>query len=351
MHPGWAAATPAILILAMSIGAEPDRALAPLGRPAGAEKIRGVCFVAGGRLAGDPWKPIRDLGADWISQTPFAWQESADHPGLRLVTSDRVLWGETDEGLIETTRRGKAAGLKTLLAPQIWLRDHRAWRGTIAMKTEEDWKSWFAEYRAMILHYAALARDEKIEALSIGAELSAATAREAEWRAIIAEIRRIYPGKVTYAANWHQEPEAVRFWDALDWIGIQAYYPIAEDPSATREKVFAAWALRADEIGKLSARADRPVIFTEIGYRSQKGALAEPWVWHTDERVDPAVQSLGFDALFRAMWDRPWFGGLFVWKWFPDGRAGGPADVSFTPQGKPAESTIRRWFLHGGAGP
>src|SRR5207249_6570600 len=77
--------------------------------------IHGVCFVAGGRLEGDPFAPLRALGAEWISQTPFAWQRSVDTPSLTLATSGRIYWGETDEGILETARRARAAGIRSLL--------------------------------------------------------------------------------------------------------------------------------------------------------------------------------------------------------------------------------------------
>jgi len=316
---------------------------------AASSPIRGVCFVASGRLEGDPFAPIRALGAGWISQTPFAWQTSADTPSLRLAASGRILWGESDDGLRETTRRARAAGLKTLLNPHIWLLERGKWRGDIAMRSEADWKAWFDQYRGMILHYAALAKEEGIEALSVGTELMEATRREADWRALIAEVRKVYPGRLTYAANWYEEADSIAFWDALDWIGVQAYYPLATTPDSPRSAVLEAWERRGDSLAKLSARVGRPIVFTEAGYRSQKGSLVEPWVWSTPEAFDPSAQALGFEALFRAVWNKPWFGGVFVWKWFPGlAPAGAPGDGSFTPQGKPAEVLIRRWFLHDG---
>jgi len=316
-------------------------------------KIHGVCFVAGGRLEADPFAPLKLLGAEWISQTPFAWQRSVGTPSLRLAASGRIYWGETDEGIVETARRARAAGIRTLLNPHIWVlervQSEAAWRGKIAMTSEADWAAWFAQYRDVILHYAALARESEIEALSIGTELAAATPREAEWRALIAEVRKIYPGRLTYGANWYEEAESVKFWDALDWIGVQAYYPLASAASPSKENVVKAWRERAATLESLASRFHRPIVLTEAGYRSQKGALVKPWIWRTSEPVDLLEQQLGFEALFETLWERPWFGGLFIWKWFPDGsRAGGEHDGSFTPQGKPAEALIRRWFLHNG---
>lgn len=78
---------------------------------------------------------------------------------MRLVASGRVFWCETDEGLEVTTDLARERGLRTLLKPHIWLRHagDGAWRGDIAMETEEDWRRWFESYRRLALHYAALA--------------------------------------------------------------------------------------------------------------------------------------------------------------------------------------------------
>jgi hypothetical protein len=64
--------------------------------------------------------------------------------------------------------------------------------------------------------------------------------------------------------------------------------------------------------------------------------------------ADDAMQALLFDITFAACWDRPWFGGLFVWKWLAD-----PADdtqepaFGFSPRLKPAQDVIESWFKHG----
>lgn len=317
----------------------------PPVNPLPPDRIRGVCFVAGRSLPEDPFGPIARLGAGWISQTPFAWQMKTDAPEIRLVTSGRVYWGETDEGIRETARRARAAGLRTLLNPHIWIRDHDAWRGRIAMSSEEDWARWFAGYREVVLHYARLAAAEKIEAFAVGTELGGTVHRESAWRALIAETRGVYPGILLYAANW-DEAERVPFWDALDAIGIQAYYPLAEAIGSDDASVRAAWRRKASDLEALAGRWGRRILFTEAGYRSQADTLVEPWLWKGAGPADPPAQSRGWTLLFESVWDRPWFAGLFVWKWFPDhGKAGGPDDPGFTPQRKPAEEVIRSWFL------
>ncbi len=52
--------------------------------------------------------------------------------------------------------------------------------------------------------------------------------------------------------------------------------------------------------------------------------------------------------MFEAVWDQPWFGGTFVWKWHAFLRPGEALSDrqarDFTPQGKPALAVIRAFY-------
>jgi hypothetical protein len=52
-------------------------------------------------------------------------------------------------------------------------------------------------------------------------------AREKEWRRVIAAVRGVTSARLTYAANFDAY-QRVAFWDALDAIGIQAYFPLTD---------------------------------------------------------------------------------------------------------------------------
>jgi len=203
----------ALFLVVVSLGA----ACGSAAPPTGSDRFhRGVCWVAGRAVDAGDLEPLVRLHASWISQTPFGWQAEPEDTEIETATSGHVLWGESDEGLIETTRLAHARGIRVLLKPHLWLR--RGWPGDIAMRREEDWRAWFASYREFILHYADLAQRAGIEALAVGTELGGTTRREAEWRALIADVRARYRGKLTYCANWSEDVEHVAFWDALDWI-------------------------------------------------------------------------------------------------------------------------------------
>ena len=309
---------------------------------ASAGKMKGICWEAAGPVDGTALAPLRDLGAGWISQTPFGWAPALDVPEVRF-SGERGLWGETDAGLVATAKAARALGIKTLLKPHLWVR-HGEWQGEIAMATEEDWAKWFASYEAFILHYARLAEANGFEALAVGTELAKASGRTQDWKRLIAQVRALYHGKLTYAANWNEEAERIAFWGDLDFIGVQAYYPLATVDRPDEKAIEAAWAPIAARLEALGRRTGKPVVFTEVGFKSHTGSLKEPWVWDTNGDVDLGVQKDAFTAMFTTFWRKPWFGGTFVWKWRASPREGPRADKDFTPQGKPALAVIKEHY-------
>jgi hypothetical protein len=351
---GLAAVELIVVAGAILVGNRPARhaASAPpvslaVAPPADARQ-RGVCLVAGPDAPGDAdFEDLVAHGVTWISQTPFGWQGKADEPTFRMVTDGRVYWGERDSGLVVTTRLARARGIRTLLKPHLWLRDRSngQWVGSIAMKSEADWAAWFARYEEFIVHYARLAETSGMEALAIGTELEGTTMREAEWRRIIAAVRRVYHGRLTYAANWSGEFEQVKFWDALDFIGVQAYFPLSNVAEAAVDELVAGWAPHVARLEAIHKSTGKPIVLTEIGYKAADRATVEPWTWTTTDRYNPDEQARAYEAAYRALWSKPWCEGFYWWKWFPAGHheAGG-RDRYFTPQAKPAAAVMARWY-------
>ena len=320
--------------------------LAQAGGSALPAKMRGVCWEAVGKVGAKEISPLRRAGVDWISQTPFGWCRSVRATEVVLATGSRVYWGESDEGLAETARMARAAGIKTLLKPHVWV-GHRDWVGNLRMDREPDWKAWFDSYGKFILHYAALAEREHLDAFAVGTELCGTTGRAADWKSLIAKIRGVFHGPLTYCANW-EEVDRVPFWDDLDFVGVQAYYPLSSSLHPSPEELSAAWDRIAAGLERLSRRTNRPIVFTEVGYRSVAGGVREPWNFEADGATDLRLQSEAYRALFDRLWGRPWFDGMFIWKWNPylgsGRREERDFERDFTPQGKPALDVIRLYF-------
>ncbi len=331
------------LVLLASLAAPTGPGVSPLRR------MRGVCWEGAGRVDRSQLLPLRELGVDWISQTPFGWSPSLAAPEVRLATT-RALWGETDEGLAETARLARALGIKTLLKPHLWVRG--GWVGDIEMKSEADWEAWFRSYQAFILHYAELAQREGLEGLAVGTELRQVVRRTDDWRRLIRRVRGAYRGPLTYCANWGEEEE-VAFWDDLDFVGVQAYYPLTDAPHPTLGQLRDGWGPIVARLGALAHRTGKPIVFTEVGYKSVAGSVAAPWKWDFAGALDLDLQRDAYRAMFTSLWSQPWFRGTFLWKWHPDPaardswwrrRAPDRIQRDFTPQGKPALEVVREFY-------
>ena len=105
-------------------------------------------------------------------------------------------------------------------------------------KDEEGWKKIAEGYKKYILSYAVLADTMEIDLFCIGTELKAmALERPDYWKELIAEVRSIYGGPIIYAANWDSYDE-IAFWDELDFIGIDAYFPLGNRQIPSVEEGF-----------------------------------------------------------------------------------------------------------------
>jgi hypothetical protein len=314
------------------------------GFGSGPEKHQGVCWVAGReRIAASEMDKLVQLRVNWISQTPFGWQTDAGKPEIKFKFScERMWWGESDSGLIETARLAHQRGIKTVLKPHLWA---KSWPGDIAMKTQQDWTTWFNAYENFILHYAALAEQSRMDMFCIGTELTQTTSHESSWRNLIRKIRMVYHGPLTYAANFHEEFDRITFWDQLDYIGVQAYFPLTSKAGAPEKELLSGWRAPLAALDRIHTVYGKPILFTEIGYRNTSDAAIDPWRWPNEDdqrQVDNSMQADCYRAFFKAVWHQPWFAGAHFWKWYPGGSRHA---VDFSPQNKPAESVLQDYFV------
>jgi len=280
-------------------------------------------------------------GANWIALIVTGYQETVSSTSI-TYTPPRT---PTDADLIHAIEQAHSLGMKVMLKPHVDLSDDPDhWRGQIRFEDEADWQAWFTSYRDFINHYAELAEANGVEAFVVGVELGGTTEREAEWRQVVAEVRERFSGPITYAANWGGEEVSITWWDAVDYIGVDAYYPLTDKNDPTVQELKAAWRERVTMLRELSRRYGRPVLFTEIGYPSIDGANRAPWAWEGSGPVDPQEQADCYQAAFESFWDEPWFLGAFWWMWWTDPTIGGPVDDSYTPYRKPAEQVLRVWY-------
>ena len=319
--------------------------------------IRGVTLDARRPPPDSTLPALARMGVTHIALIPFAFMPAVDDPALRFDPDVRW-YSESAEGARALGRQAERLGLRLILKPQVWIGHAEGeWSHHIGFETEAEWAAWEVAYRAFLLHHARVAAEVGADVLVVGTELGRSVrTRPAFWRGLIADVRAVFPGRLTYAANWHDDAEHVAFWDALDYIGVQAYFPLAQTDAPDAAALRAGWAEHKAVLRALHERWDRPVLFTEVGYRSVPYAAARPWQWPAHGEAvtpDPALQARLYAETFRAWWPEPWFAGLVLWKWYGQPHADAGHTVDFSPQGKPAEAVLRAWFSRpaGSTGP
>lgn len=279
------------------------------------------------------------LGADAVSLMPFAYQPGPARPELRYL--NRGPGSETDIGLLHATRLARARGFHVLYKPHLWISDN-SWPGDVRMESEKDWQAWWRAYRRYILHHALLANWAGADLFSVGVELSKTVDRDAEWRDLIAATRLFFPRAVTYSGNWYGDLEDVRFWDRLDYMGIDAYFPLSPSPRAGRADLEKGAKEIADRLAAASRRTGKPMILTEVGFAAHRAAWVAP---HTEGgEYSEDDQALAYGVLFNALGRPPWLAGTFVWKAFSSPGSEGGSDADFRFLGRKAEREVREYY-------
>ncbi|MFH1239275.1 MAG: hypothetical protein V1653_04080, partial [bacterium] len=313
------------------------------------KKQKGISFVTWNKdyyatpTADEALKKLATTGAEWVGLHTTWYQDKVD--SLDIHTTEKT---PSDESLIHAIETIHGLGLKVMLKPQLDLIDTSGgeWRGSIEFSNENDWQAWFDNYTKFMVHYAQIAQEEKVEMLCIGTELtSAAMLRGDLWREkIIKSVRQVYTGPLTYAANWYEEYTQIKFWDALDYAGLDPYFPLSDKDKPSYEEINNNWEPHIADIEKWQASINKQVIFTEIGYRSSTGAAKTPWDHMPGKKVDLQQQADCYRALLENCWDKPWFSGVYWWEWGTSIYSGGANNRGFTPQNKPAEQIITEWY-------
>ena len=307
-------------------------------------KINGVNFVAPiNPLNAQNLESLKRINAKWIAVIPYAYTRKEESKVI-FFHKHPHWWGEGVEGAIETIRLSQEAGLKVMLKPQVWVVND-GWPGDFEPADEASWRVWENDYTKYALTYARICDSMNVDLYCIATEYRKAVQRRPEyWKELIKKIRLIYKGPITYAANWDNYMN-VSFWDKLDFIGIDAYFPLSEEKTPEVDQLMASWKEELRNIKNFSVNINRKVLFTEYGYRSIDYAAHKQWETSKVAHVNLRAQTNSYQALYSSVWNESWMAGGFLWKWFGnDHEAGGIEDVNFTPQNKPAEEVIKEWY-------
>jgi hypothetical protein len=351
-RPGAAILSAALAILpACGGGRSASGPPAPTPSARRAFELNGITHVSwwhdeyGYPAGSDSRRALAATGANWMGLLTTWYMTTKES---NTIARDPVSSND-DDVVRRAIDEAHALGLKVMLKPHVDVKDG-TWRAQIA---PADPGAWFESYALFIEHYASIAAEKDVAMLCVGTELISMTRSPyaAQWASVIARVRLRYRGALTYAANANapdDEFASAAVWPWVDVLGLDVYAPLTAKTNPTREELAAAWRRNRDGNDMLAAFRSfqqawgKPLIFTEIGYRSADGANRAPWDWGASLAPDPGEQADCYAAFYDA-WsgESAWFRGPFWWAW--DASSPKAGDGGYNPRGKPAEDVLRQW--------
>lgn len=261
------------------------------------------------------------------------WQDTAFSTEVKFRDAPTV----TDAEVVWAIREAKSLGQQVVLKPILNVTDG-TWRAHINffdvdVPCEPKWSDWFASYTEFIVHYARIAQAEGVEIFCVGCEMVQTDRRADEWRAVVAAVREVYGGIVTYNCDKYQEAN-VTWWDAVDVISSSGYYPEGD------------WESQLDRIEAVVRREGKPFFFMEAGAMSTEGSQHLPNSWTLEGDVSQQAQRSWYEAMFAACDRRDWVRGWVLWDWKANLYAleDAASDPEYALYGKLAEATVAERF-------
>jgi hypothetical protein len=221
----------------------------------------------------------------------------------------------SDEALRHVISQIHRMGMGVILLTPLFP-DDGTWEGAIM---PEDVSAWFDHWREILLHYAELAEETRVEILLLGSELVTLRDQTDEWNRLIVTVRSRYHGKLSYSVNFWANRDGYRQilgmsqWKHMDYIGVTGYFELTDKTTPSIEELEAAW--HNDRYGQdiladlegLSNMYDKPIVFWEIGYFSKDGTNIHPWNYPRPGEVDEGEQADAWTAFLNVFQNIDWF--------------------------------------------
>ena len=305
--------------------------------------IKGITF--GSFAAKDSFKNLESresllrmkerTGSDFVIFVPSGLQDTAQSECIDF-TGDRTIG---DDELIDIIEYAKSIGLRVALKPTVNCKNG-TWRAHINffdndVHCEPKWCNWFQSYTAFQLHFAEIAEKTGCEMFIAGCEMVMSQRREVEWRKLIADIKSVYPGLVSYNTDKYQE-ENVTWWDCVDVISSSGYYPLPD------------WDKELDRIEAVVKKFNKPFFFAEAGCMSVTGSSNVPNDWSCKGEINLKEQAEWYKEMFDKTSKRDWVSGFGLWDWAWRQYHVDDADKNYGYDlfGKPAEAVVKKYYTN-----
>jgi hypothetical protein len=295
---------------------------------------------------------IYDHGFRAVSISPLRFVDLATG---RVRLSDGTTTGPDLAHLSAAVARAKNLGMTVTVNPFVTPDQFSIWRGQMNFSGSARAQFW-SDYQSYLVDIASMAEAQGADRMTVGTELKEIAldpAHNAYWTNAIAAVAAMFHGSLGYSSGWDEYRDAnltTTVWENphIDFIGVDAYFPLATDAEAGGLNAPSAAILetRWDSVldnpaggfnhGVLAFAAARksgagmPVVMTEHGTIPYDKATVRPYSTGPGSGPsDPYEQRNDYDALMRAVDQRaaaPVGDGrleeIHVWHWGMPGADG-----------------------------
>jgi hypothetical protein len=279
---------------------------------------------------------IKNSGAEWVSLVSVHYQDYVNSSKI-YTDPERTATPELLSAVIDDAHK-LGLMVRVFFVVNIAKPKNDEWRGFIRPKNK---KLWWTSYNKHALKLATLAKDKGIESFVIGAELNSMQTDSDQWQRLVAKIRGDvgYRGLLGYQVNF--DAMKLKWSDSLDFVGIAAYWPLAEERNPESDELNKSWLLIKEKLELWMENHPKVDLeFSEIGYVSQPYASVLPFSWNPFRGKTPSndEQLKCYQALYKFLEDYKQIKGVHFF-------ASTNEDViennlGYTPFGKPAQNVM-----------
>ncbi len=204
-----------------------------------------------------------------------------------------------------------------------------------------NYKLWIQQYKTFIGKYISIASGYSHKSFVIATELDKVIESQ-EFTAFCDSIRDVSSMSIIISTSYNHFIKS-DIWKHADIVGVNAYYNLDNSDIPQEFTLHETWNYWLNTINQQSELNGKPVILTEAGFMSRSNAAANPGDFSGNPSVDVVVQDQCYSALLSQACKFDNIQGIYFWQW-ELGALNSATEKDYTPKGKPAENTIKRYW-------
>jgi hypothetical protein len=275
---------------------------------------------------------LKSIGVNTLFLTPYYF--TPNPTSNRIDSTSQTI---PDSQLCSAITIAQQAGIKVILKPHIDCLDGQP-RYLI---DPQDYNSWMERYKVFLQKYLVIAHQFGLTSFVVATELDNIIKNKI-FIGFCDSVRTAYNVTIILSTSYNHFTQS-DIWKHVDVLGINAYLNLDNSEKPQEATLHETWNYWLNMINQFSELHGKPVMLTEVGFMSRGNAAKNPGDFSGNDPVDYKLQDQCYHALLSQACQFDNIKGIFFWQW-ELGTSGMNSERDYTPKGKPAENTIKRYW-------